>query len=64
MIKKLMTFIRMHYYCKALYNQIFLLTIFKPNLSEDEDEECLLINNYKILIDKIKGTRTYYAKHQ
>lgn len=60
MIKKLMTFIRMHYYCKALYNHIFLLTIFRPNLKSN----IYIIANLLMLIDKINGTHTYYAKHQ
>ena len=51
MIKNITTFFRMHYYCAALFNHMVLLTVFKPDLSE----QTLILQNLKNLVNKIYG---------
>ena len=51
MIKDIMTFIRMHYYCRALFNHMVLLTIYQPDLSD----QTLILQNLKNIVNKIYG---------
>lgn len=46
---KFSVFIRRHYYCKRLFNQITLLYFFRPDL----DDQVLIRENMRKIIDDI-----------